>query len=44
VSLHVPLIPSTKHMMGAAQFEADEADGVSDQHLRGPVVRRAGAA
>ena len=38
VSLHVPLIPSTKHMMGAAQFRLMKPTAYLINTCRGPVV------
>ena len=38
VSLHVPLIPSTKHMMGAAQFRLMKPTAYLVNTCRGPVV------
>jgi phosphoglycerate dehydrogenase-like enzyme len=38
VSLHVPLIPSTKHMMGAAQFKLMKPTAYLVNTCRGPVV------
>ena len=43
VSLHVPLIPSTQAHDGGGAVQADEADGLSDQHLPRPGGGRAGA-
>ena len=41
VSLHVPLIPSTRHMMGAAQFAMMKSTGYLINTCRGPVVDEA---
>ena len=38
VSLHVPLIPSTRHMMGAAQFRLMKPTAYLINTCRGPVV------
>lgn len=38
VSLHVPLLPSTKHMMGAAQFGMMKPTAYLVNTCRGPVV------
>ena len=38
VSLHVPLIPSTQHMMGAAQFRLMKPTAYLINTCRGPVV------
>jgi len=38
VSLHVPLIPSTRHMMGAAQFKLMKPTAYLVNTCRGPVV------
>jgi len=38
VSLHVPLIPSTRHMMGAAQFRLMKQTAYLINTCRGPVV------
>jgi len=41
VSLHVPLTPSTKHMMGAAQFRLMQPTAYLVNTCRGPVVDEA---
>ena len=33
VSLHVPLLPETRHLIGAAQLAHDEADGDPGEHV-----------
>jgi len=38
VSLHVPLIPSTRHMMGAEQFKLMKPTAYLINTCRGPVV------
>ncbi len=43
VSLHVPLLPSTRHMISTRELGADAAARLSDQHLPRPGGRRTGA-
>jgi D-3-phosphoglycerate dehydrogenase len=38
VSLHVPLLPSTRHLVGAAQFALMKKDAILINTCRGPVV------